>query len=64
MLAGIWLASLVQVPHEPRAWLMVTARRRAYAELGREDALALRWRDRVVVAAQLRVARAVISMAR
>jgi hypothetical protein len=31
---------------------------------GREDALALRWRDRAVVAAQLRVARAAISMAR
>ena len=52
------------VPHEPQAWLMVTARRHAYAELGREAALALRWRDRVVAAAQLRVARAVISMAR
>ena len=27
---------------------MVTARRQAYAALGREDALALRWRDRAV----------------
>jgi hypothetical protein len=52
------------VPHEPQAWLMVTTRRQAYAAPGREDALALRWRDRAVAAARLRVARAVISMAR
>src|SRR6266567_4818803 len=53
-----------RVPHKPQAWLMVIARLQAYAALGSEDALALRWRDRAVVAAQLRVARAVISMAR
>jgi hypothetical protein len=43
---------------------MVTARRQACAAPGREDALALRSRDRALVAAQLRVARAMISMAR